>query len=137
MYIFNLSEEEQISILDAGTARHTTLMASSDKVMFYLTWAHVVMVSGSILVKNKAQSTIHHKDSENQLPTGYNKYPFLNPDLSWTDRVDDLVDRITIEEAAHQTAIVHGSRPGSPAIRRLGIHPWIWVTDCNHGTCNL
>ncbi len=113
--------------------RYTTLMASSEKVLFYLTWVHVVMVSASILVNNKAQSTIPHKISDNQSPASY-KYPFLNPDLSWTDRVDDLVNWITIDEAAHQTAIVHRSRPGSPAIKRLGIHPWIWVTDCNHGT---
>ncbi len=107
-------------------------MAFLDKAVLILVWVHIVMVNGTILINNKIQSTIHHGQSDNQSPVT-DKYPFLDPKLSWSDRVDDLVNRITTHEAAHQTSIMHGIRPGSPAIKRLGIHPWIWVTDCNHG----
>jgi len=43
------------------------------------------------------------------------QYPFQNPDLPIEQRVDDLINRLTLEEKAK--LMVHNS----PAIERLGI----------------
>ncbi|KAK6169510.1 hypothetical protein SNE40_020552 [Patella caerulea] len=58
------------------------------------------------------------------------KYPFLNPDLPFGDRVDDLVGRLTLEEIQGQ--IAHGTG-AAPAIDRLGIKPFVWWSNCAHG----
>ena len=63
--------------------------------------------------------------------TGQYKYRFLDPDLPWNDRVDDLVGRLTLEEMVSQTMTV-GS-PGAPGIDRLGIKPYVWSTECLRG----
>ncbi|XP_063402368.1 uncharacterized protein LOC134686622 [Mytilus trossulus] len=61
--------------------------------------------------------------------------PFRNTSLSWHDRVNDLINRLTIEEL-----MVQMSRGGSgphggpaPAIPRLKIDPWSWNTECLRG----
>lgn len=61
--------------------------------------------------------------------------PFRNTSLPWHDRVNDLINRLTIEEI-----MVQMSRGGSgphggpaPAIPRLKIDPWSWNTECLRG----
>ena len=62
-------------------------------------------------------------------------FPFRNISLSWHERVDDLVSRLTLEEVVYQMAkggtSVHGGP--APAIPRLGIKPYSWNTECLHG----
>ena len=53
--------------------------------------------------------------------------PFQNPDLSFADRVDDLVARLSLEEKAQQ--MLHEA----PAIPRLGIPAYNWWNECLHG----
>jgi beta-glucosidase len=55
------------------------------------------------------------------------QYPFQNPDLPIEQRVDDLINRLTLEEKAK--LMVHNS----PAIERLGIHEYDWWNECLHG----
>lgn len=63
-------------------------------------------------------------------------FPFQNISLSWDERVDDLVSRLTIDEIIAQLA--HGGDlvPPAPAIPRLGILQWAWNTECLHGDVN-
>lgn len=56
-----------------------------------------------------------------------NKYPFQNPALSTDQRVNDLVDRMTIDEKVAQ--MLHASQ----AIPRLGIPAYNWWNECLHG----
>ncbi|KAG8147654.1 hypothetical protein E2320_022631, partial [Naja naja] len=58
-------------------------------------------------------------------------FPFRNPTLSWEERVDDLVNRLTPEEMILQMA--RGGALGNgpaPPIARLGIGPYNWNTEC-------
>ncbi len=61
---------------------------------------------------------------------GY-EYPFRNPDLSWSDRVDDLVSRLTLEEVVDQMTTYYQAKGSDVA--RLGIKPYQWITECLHG----
>lgn len=54
-------------------------------------------------------------------------YPFQNPSLSVTKRVNDLVSRLTLEEKVNQMM------NSTPAIPRLGIPPYDWWNECLHG----
>ena len=70
------------------------------------------------------------------LPTFAYEYPFRNPNLRWQDRVNDLVNRLTLEEIINQTFIsnVEGDvQSVVPAIQRLNINPFVWKTDCTRG----
>lgn len=62
-------------------------------------------------------------------------YPFRNTSLSWKERVDDLVSRLTMEEIMYQMARggagIHGGP--APAVTRLGIGPYQWNTECLRG----
>lgn len=58
-------------------------------------------------------------------------FPFQNYSLPWDDRVDDLVSRLTLDEIVPQTLAVYGSH--TPAIDRLNIKPYVWITECLHG----
>ena len=62
-------------------------------------------------------------------------YPFRNVSLSWADRVDDLVQRLTLKEVVAQMARGGGGKYGgpAPAIPRLGIKPYQWNTECLRG----
>ncbi|GAB6019394.1 hypothetical protein CHUAL_000978 [Chamberlinius hualienensis] len=65
-------------------------------------------------------------------------YPFRDPSLPWDERVEDLVNRLTIDEIVLQLA-KGGTDPGAgpaPAIPRLGINPYGWNTECLHGDAN-
>src|SRR5210317_976485 len=54
-------------------------------------------------------------------------YPFRNPDLTIEDRVNDLVDRLTLEEKVSQLNY------DAPAIERLDIPAYNWWNECLHG----
>ena len=63
-----------------------------------------------------------------------NGFPFQDPSLPWDQRVDDLIGRLTLEEIVPQTQTIYGSF--TPAIPRLNILPYQWITECLHGQCN-
>jgi len=54
-------------------------------------------------------------------------FPFLNPELSIEQRVDDLVSRMTLDEKIGQMV------NEAPAIERLGIPEYDWWNECLHG----
>ncbi|OHB57477.1 MAG: glucan 1,4-alpha-glucosidase [Planctomycetes bacterium RBG_13_44_8b] len=54
-------------------------------------------------------------------------FPFLNPELSIEQRVDDLVGRMTLDEKIGQMV------NEAPAIERLGIPEYDWWNECLHG----
>lgn len=58
-------------------------------------------------------------------------YPFRNESLSWDERVDDLVHRLTLYEIVNQSSVAVAHPP--PAIARLGIQPYLWATECLRG----
>lgn len=55
------------------------------------------------------------------------EFPFLNPDLSISERVDDLVSRMTLEEKISQMI------NQAPAIERLHIPEYNWWNEGLHG----
>lgn len=55
------------------------------------------------------------------------QYPFQNPALSISERVNDLVARMTLEEKAGQLMYA------APAIERLGVPAYNWWNECLHG----
>jgi len=55
------------------------------------------------------------------------KYPFRNPSLSFEERVNDLVSRLTLEEKVLQMLNT------APAIDRLGIPAYEWWNESLHG----
>jgi len=59
-------------------------------------------------------------------------YPFNDVSLSWHERLDDLVGRLTLDEIGQQMA--NGGRETfAPGIPRLGIKPYPWGAECNRG----
>jgi len=59
--------------------------------------------------------------------TGSPAFPFLDADLSLDTRVDDILERMTLEEKISQTLYE------SPAIERLGIPEYNWWNEALHG----
>ena len=55
------------------------------------------------------------------------EFPFCNPKLSPQDRATDLVSRLSLHELIAQTS------SNAPAIMRLGIHAYNWLSNCLHG----
>ena len=55
------------------------------------------------------------------------KYPFLDPDLSTEERVNDLVGRMTLDEKIGQLM------NQAPAIERLGVPEYNWWSEGLHG----
>ena len=53
--------------------------------------------------------------------------PFCNPSLSFMERAEDLVSRLTTKEKIDQTSTI------APAISRLGIKDYNWRSNCLHG----
>lgn len=56
------------------------------------------------------------------------EFPFLNPHLSIEERVNDLVERMTLDEKINQMV------NQAPAIERLGIPEYNWWSEGLHGT---
>ena len=52
---------------------------------------------------------------------------YLDTSLSFEERVDDLVSRMTVEEKISQTLYQ------APAIPRLGVPDYNWWNECLHG----
>ena len=65
----------------------------------------------------------------------HTEVPFRNTSLPWSVRVDDLVNRLTIDEIIEQMAKGGAGKEGgpSPGITRLGIKPFQWITECLRG----
>lgn len=63
------------------------------------------------------------------------KYPFEDPTLSWDKRLEDLMTRMTPDEIANQTVTSFGSTENT-AVPRLGIKPYVWITECIRGQIN-
>lgn len=61
------------------------------------------------------------------LPANKPVEPYLNTDLSFEVRTEDLVSRLTLEEK------VQLLRYDSPEIKRLGIPAYNWWNECLHG----
>ena len=55
------------------------------------------------------------------------RFPFYNTELSLEERVNDLVQRLTLDEKAGQLS------HQSPAIPRLGIPYYNWLSEALHG----
>ncbi len=54
-------------------------------------------------------------------------FPFQNPELTFDERINDLISRLTLEEKA--SLMLHNSL----AIERLGIPEYNWWNECLHG----
>lgn len=55
------------------------------------------------------------------------KFPFLNPDLAITERVNDLISRMTLDEKVGQLSY------NASAIERLRVPEYNWWNECLHG----
>lgn len=55
------------------------------------------------------------------------QYPFQDPAFDFSQRVDDLISRLSVEEKASLMLY------NSPAIERLGIPEYNWWNECLHG----
>ncbi|XP_046354046.2 probable beta-D-xylosidase 2 [Haliotis rufescens] len=69
------------------------------------------------------------------VPLVVGDYPFRNISLSWEDRVNDLVGRLTLDEIKLQMSKGGAGPQGgpAPAIPHLGIKPYSWNTECLRG----
>jgi beta-glucosidase len=67
--------------------------------------------------------SVRHNDP----PKKVYPFPFLDPDLPFDQRVNDLVGRMTLEEKIGQMM------NAAPAIKRLGIPEYNWWNECLHG----
>ncbi|XP_030074114.1 uncharacterized protein LOC115479922 isoform X2 [Microcaecilia unicolor] len=93
--------------------------------------------SGSLEVKG---SRMHYRILAvvllflNAMVSSGQEYPFMDPSLPWNDRVNDLVNRLTLEEMVLQMARGGAKKNGpAPPIQRLGIKPYSWNTECLRG----
>ena len=57
--------------------------------------------------------------------------PFEDTSLPWSKRVDDFVARLTLEEVIQQSVALY--ERSTPAIDRLGVKPYQWITECLRG----
>lgn len=62
-----------------------------------------------------------------------NNFPFRNISLSWEERVDDLVGRLTLQEMVSMMAYGGGDAGPTPSIDRLNIDPYNFNTECLRG----
>jgi len=67
-------------------------------------------------------ATIHVSAQQNP-----NSFPFRNTSLSFDERVNDLVSRMTLQEKADQLLYT------APAIPRLGVPAYTWWNEALHG----
>ncbi len=74
------------------------------------------------------EQTKDNHEKTNQMNTSDKvNFPFQNPNLHMAERVDDLIDRMTIEEKANQLLM------NTDGIPRLGIPPYDWWNESLHG----
>ena len=55
------------------------------------------------------------------------EYPFRDPELSFEERVDDLISRLSLQEKIDQLNY------DAPAIEHLNIPAYNWWNECLHG----
>lgn len=69
------------------------------------------------------------------IPLARSDFPFRNVSLSWSERVNDLVGRLTLDQIVQQLARGGAGVNGgpAPAIENLGIGPYQWNTECLRG----
>ncbi|GFO34682.1 beta-d-xylosidase 1 [Plakobranchus ocellatus] len=104
-----------------------------------------VFCSDALNFKTNNRTEDHYKAAVSEIEESYSKfsqihgsfgqYPFWNTNLSWQERVEDLVSRLTLEEVQLQMAR-GGTGPYStpaPPIMRLGIVPYVWNSKCQCG----
>jgi hypothetical protein len=60
-------------------------------------------------------------------PSQSYEYPFQNPELSFAERADDLLGRLTLEEKISQLNYQ------SKEVERLGVPEYNWWNECLHG----
>lgn len=63
------------------------------------------------------------------------EFSFRNVSLSWDERVNDLISHLTIHEMVEQMTRGGTGNIGGPTpeIKRLGINPYPWNSECLHG----
>ena len=84
-----------------------------------------ILIVSFFIVFNEGKSYFHHRNDV---------FPFRNVSLPWSERVDDLVSRLTIDEIIDQMAYGGGWNEGvTPPIPRLNILPYSWGTECLRG----
>ena len=74
-----------------------------------------------------ACSSPYDKQTETSQNNDQFDFPFQNPSLTFNERIDDLITRLTLEEKASLMLY------NSPAIERLGIPEYNWWNECLHG----
>ncbi len=82
-----------------------------------------------LFISNSCYFTQHdppHDPSHDPPKTAF-AFPFLDTSLSFDQRVNDLVGRMTLEEKIGQMM------NAAPAIKRLGIPEYNWWNECLHG----
>ena len=82
------------------------------------------LTSLTVGVAESAQTVVPSVDCQNKPQSDM---PFCNTSLSFMERAQDLVSRLTTEEKADQTSTI------APAIPRLGIKDYNWRSNCLHG----
>lgn len=70
---------------------------------------------------------MNHAGVKAQENTGNTSFPFNDPSLETDARIEDLINRLTLEEKAGQ--MMHDS----PSIERLGIPEYNWWNEALHG----
>ena len=80
-------------------------------------------------------NTVRFKQKQEAHGRGSSAYqfPFEDPSLPWSVRVDDLSGRLSVEELVNQTVARYGSKRYTPAIPRLGVRPVQYITECLRG----
>ncbi|XP_039271814.2 uncharacterized protein LOC120346201 [Styela clava] len=72
--------------------------------------------------------------SNNNIEGKLSDFPFQNTSLSFNERVDDLVNRLTLDELVEQLSMGGANIDGpAPAISRLNVKPYQWNTECLRG----
>ena len=103
--------------------------------------ASVIIWTETIITTGATSSSSSWSTDDNLLSTSSNlppracvpphdKYPFCNMSLSLSDRVDDLIDRLTLEEKPFLLTARESPRGN---ISRLGIPEYDWGANCMHG----
>ncbi|CAG5116467.1 unnamed protein product, partial [Candidula unifasciata] len=87
-------------------------------------WSQLVMLCLTVLTGSDVIVSTHAQ---------VGPFPFQNTSLPWSQRVDDLVSRLTLDEIQLQMTKGGG---GAPAIPRLGIQQFDWTTECLHGAAD-
>lgn len=106
-------------------------MGSIEKLLLFFCALHVFVGESEcrLLPHEHRQSFVH------RFGISQDDYPFRNISLSWDERVQDLVSRLTLKEIQEQLARGGAGTQGgpAPAINRLGIGPYQWNNECLRG----